>query len=57
MKSFSRCGVNSNSTYSLSRRGFQPNFHSDAYKEQAKEIFRRRMDYNPRESASKTRER
>ena len=35
----------------------EPNFQSEAYKEQAKEIFKRRMHYNPREAASRSRER
>ena len=41
----------------MNNRSFEPNFQSDAYKEQAKEIYKRRMHYNPREAASKSRER
>ena len=38
----------------MNNRSFEPNFQSDAYKEQAKEIYKRRMHYNPREAASKS---
>ena len=38
IKSYSK-DMTPSSSYSLSRRGFQPNFHSDVYKEQAKESF------------------
>jgi len=34
----------------------ETNFKSTAYKEQAKESFKRRMHYNPRQSASKSRD-
>eukprot|EP00347_Sterkiella_histriomuscorum_P004582 403359915 len=43
--------------FNMTNSRFQPNFHSEAYKSQAKEIFKRRMHYNPREAASKSRER
>lgn len=48
---------NNQSGYNLSGSRLEPNFQSDAYKEQAKEIFKRRMHYNPREAASRSRDR
>ena len=45
------------SSYIVEKSRLEPNFQSDAYKEQAKEIYKRRMHYNPREAASKSKER
>lgn len=41
----------------MERGRLEPNFKSDAYKEEAKEIYKRRMHYNPREAASKSKDR
>ena len=59
IKSFSRESnpLASNTISLTTNNKFEPNFHSDAYKSQAKESFKRRMHYNPREAASKSRER
>ena len=43
--------------YNVERNRLEPNFKSDAYKKQAQEIYQRRMHYNPREAASKSRDR
>lgn len=56
IKSFSR-ETTVSIPYYKSNSKLEPNFNSDAYKVQAKEIFNRRMTYNPREAASKSRER
>ena len=48
---------NTQSKYSMERGRLEPNFKSDAYKEEAKEIYKRRMHYNPREAASKSKDR
>lgn len=48
----------SRSSYTLQKNNrLEPNFSSIEYKKQAKEIFKRRMQYDPRASASKSRER
>ena len=57
IKSYSK-DVVASSSYTINTIGstkFEPNFHSDAYKEQAKASFNRRMHYNPRDAASKPR--
>ena len=43
--------------FSLSSSKFEPNFQSDVYKEQAKRSFQRRMNYDARDSITKSKER
>ncbi|CDW80949.1 UNKNOWN [Stylonychia lemnae] len=58
IKSFSKqFNTTSNCTLNMTNSRFEPNFQSEAYKNQAKEIFQRRMTYNPRQAASRSRER
>lgn len=55
-KSFSRDSFNQ-SQYYLRSSTFEPNFKSDVYRQNAKTSYKRRMEYDPREQISKSRER